>query len=175
MSALNQPCHHRSKETLQGKAAFCTAHGQQKLRGMPTRAHRVPVGVKAVLCEPAAGAVGSWAQTRAHGMRNDGAALSSMQLRADGGMRQLTVRVSLLHLQHWTPAAGSMDSFAAVHSVAPDWSASHGEAFRACCWNLADSMQVDELVAKAVPAQPQSGKLSLLICAPKVHAIQCFS
>ena len=36
-------------------------------------------------------------------------------------------------------------------------------------------MQVDELVAKAAPAQPQSGTLSLLICAPKVHASQCFS
>ena len=108
VSALNQPCLYQSEETLQGKAAFCTAHGQQKLQGMPTRAHRVPVGVKAVLCEPAAGAVGSWAQTRAHGTRNDGAALSSMQLCADCGMRQLTVRVSLLHLQHWTPAADPM-------------------------------------------------------------------
>ena len=59
---------------------------------MPRRAHRVPVGAQAVQCAAAAGAAGSWAETRAHGMRSDGAALSSMQLRSDSGMQQLRVR-----------------------------------------------------------------------------------
>ena len=59
---------------------------------MPRCAHRVPVGAEAVLCAAAAGDAGSWAETRAHGMRGDGAAISSMQLRSDSGMQQLRVR-----------------------------------------------------------------------------------
>ena len=62
------------------------------VRHAKVRAHRVPVGAKAVLCAAAAGAAGSWAETRTHGTRRDGAAISSMQLRPDSGMQQLRVR-----------------------------------------------------------------------------------
>ena len=92
--ALRQPRQHCPVvgRKLQSKAVFCTVHDQVKVRHAKARAHRVPVGAKAVMCAAAAGAADSWAETRAYSMRGDGAAISSMHLRSDSGMQQLRVR-----------------------------------------------------------------------------------